>query len=184
MVKLVEREDKVTTKEYVLLRGKHYGRDDQGREVRYEPGDSVPLTQDQYLAFQDKFEGVEVTDKKLEEYAAIMHRRAAQIAAKNTSVKLPSTEEGKEVGYVGGDAAFTAQPGANAAPVVMKDEIEHRKADAGGPVEPKPEIPDGGTNQKTTTVKTTEVQGATSGSGGSVSGASNPSGSGSGGAKK
>lgn len=71
-----EKKDKdLTTKDYVLLTGKHYGRDAEGNEIRYEKGDVVPLTKNEYSAFKDKFEEVE--------------SRAAKSVSKGPAVQAP-----------------------------------------------------------------------------------------------
>jgi hypothetical protein len=87
-------EKDLTTKEYVLLSGKHWGFDENGEEVGYKKGDLVPLTENQYNAFKDKFEDPEaMAARRVAPRAKAPTKEAAtpKTDAKSPAVKQPAT---------------------------------------------------------------------------------------------
>lgn len=99
-------------KEYLLVRGKHFGRDNAGNEVEYEVGEMVPLTDAQYEAFNDKFEAPGETSRKAEE--AIARRRKAEEAKEppkpNQQQQVVLTDEEKKAGWTIVDGKKVAPP--------------------------------------------------------------------------
>jgi len=67
-------------KEYVLLTGKHFGWDEDGTELAYKIGELVPLTDEQFENFKDKFEDQEA-------YAARTARSKSATAAAVAAAK-------------------------------------------------------------------------------------------------
>ena len=90
-----------STAKYQLQHGKHFGRDAEGKEVLYVPGDVLELTEDQAKAFADKFKlyaevqaaekvAAEAEKLKTAEEAAAKAKAKSQAALKAGDSKEPA----------------------------------------------------------------------------------------------